>query len=292
MRNSRPFVIALALIVLAWAAPAEAALPTSPPSETLACANGKTAKAWMNYGAEYGLLSMLAVDNPCKGQWVELAWPGWSVSDPYGQWIYVAPGKRFNWDGPRLREWRATGEAGEFTGARLVAPGAACVRNYEAANGWSSFNGKLVYSYDDVRAAPECGEPKPKYTAVRYKTIRCPSDQHTAELAWKVEGKKLVKLAADNSCSGRWAVAWWRLENGRTVGIWIEPGVPTDLWKAELDGLPTKTKDGNVSFALAQDLGADPGYAGVKDAKKRPFYYNGFASGDVVSCTAGQAKCK
>jgi hypothetical protein len=278
----RKAIVTLILLAMtALTAPrAGAALPKTAPSQTLRCANGKTAKVWTEYGAPYRRLSLLAAENPCKDRWLAMDWPGESESDPYGDTIFLAPGKRFNWDEPHLSEWGMWEYEYEDAGASLVLPKDACVSNYETEeSGLTSFSGSLVYGYNDVRDAPECGQPPSKYGASRYASAQCPYDDNTASLTWKMDGKKVIKLEMRNDCSGGWAIAWWRLKNGRTQAVWIEPGVSADLWKSELDPIFTDTADGKVHFGMDADFGADWDDISHRDPKKRPFYYNGGASG-------------
>jgi len=287
-------VVSLTLALVALGTPARAALPASPPSETHGCANGRTAKAWITFSEEQGV-TLFAADNPCQGQWLEFAFPGLSASDPYGLFVFVAPGQRINWQG------RTLGERGltywweeEYAGTDLVAPKSTCVSNYEGPNGMSGYSGLLIFSDKDVRNAPECGQPVPKYQADRYMRTSCPSDSSgsIALGSWKTDGKKLIKLEIDNGCSGNWAIAWWQLANGRKVAVWVEPHGYADLWKSELAPLPTNMKDGRVYLGTDRSLGVDADNLGSKDPK-RPFYYTGVASGDHVRCSAGaKPTCK
>lgn len=289
-RSRRSLVLLLTLGLVALNAPAKAALPTSSPTGKHRCANGKTAKDWLNFeqsDRQSPSLSRLAVDNPCKNQWFQVFFRGLSESSPYGLSVFIAPGQRFNWEGRFLSElgldlW----EEIEFESTGLVAPKSACVRNFEGSDGWTGFRGLLIFNEKDVRNAPECGQPVPKYQADRMARVDCTSpDPNYALAVWKTDTKKnLIKLAIyNNNCSAGWVIAWWELDNGRKVGVWVEPGEKTDLWLDELDGLPTKMKDGRVHIGTDRTLGVDVDDFGGSNPKKRPFYYNFVANGDHVA---------
>ena len=291
--SRRSLALLLAAGMLALATPAKAALPSSSPTDTHRCANGKTAKAWAKFGSSG--LARLAADNPCKGQWVAFSFTGQSASDPYGTRVFIAPGQRVNLEGADL-EWGLSQWGDENGGgSRLVDATNACVTNrYYPDSGWTGFNGLLFLSEKDVRDAPECGDPIPKYSANHRVALPCPSpDEHEISLTYKTEGKKIVKLAvSDRFCkeSERWAIAWWKLDNGRTVGVWVAPGEEIDLWKSDFGQLPVKSKDGRVRLTTAPAGDEDDAFR--SDPKKRPFYYNGFIEGDdTVSCTAGRKSC-
>ena len=85
------------------------------------------------------------------------------------------------------------------------------------------------------------------------------------------------------------AIAWWKLENGRTVGVWPYPGDSADLWKSEFAKLPVKSKDGRVHLTTYPY--ADEEDAFRSDPKNRPFYYNGHLFFDHATCSAGQKAC-
>lgn len=290
----RSLVLLVTFAMLALSAPAKAALPSSSPTHKHRCANGKTAKTWIKFapdGPHGPEVARLAADNPCRGQWVQFSFSGESESDPYGLSLFVAPGQRLNWEGAALAEWGLADWLEEESGpTRLADSKDACVRNYQGDSGPTGFDGILFFSDTDVRSAPECGQPTPKYSANRYAEMPCPSGDGTSYLTWKTEGKKLVKLAMSNGCGEEsFTIARWKLDNGRTVGLWIEPGRYTDLWKSDFGTLPVKTKDGRV--LLTTYPVADEEDAFRSDPKNRPFYYNGYVHDDSVVCTAGQKSC-
>jgi len=107
------------------------------------------------------------------------------------------------------------------------------------------------------------------------------------DLSWKLDGQKILKIWVYNLCPD-WAVAHWQLANGRTVGVWVAPGGYTDLWLGELNPVPTGTRDGKVTFGLAN--AADRNRIGNADPKARPSWYNATADGDTLVCTAGTKK--
>lgn len=296
MKHTRtPLILLVASALLVVTAPAKAALPSSSPTDKHRCANGKTARTWIKFGPHPIGLSRLAADNPCKTEWVLFYFHGASESDPYGLSVFVAPGQRINLDGVGLAEWGLSQWWDEeYGGASLVAPKDACVRNYDhPTGGWTGYHGLLFKSATDVRNAPECGQPIPKYSADHFAEMACPVSGGTSYLAWKTEGKKVVKVALSNGCTeddNHMAIATWKLDNGRTVGVWAYPGQSLDIWKSEFGKLPVKTKDGRVR--LTSYPYADEEDAGRSDPKNRPFYYNGFLDRDgTVSCGAGRKSC-
>jgi len=291
--SRRSLALLLAAGMLALGAPAKAALPSSRPTDKHRCANGKTAKIWIRFGYT-DPLSHLAADNPCKSQWIVFTFPGGSESDPYGLSVFVAPGQRINLDGAALAEWGLNNWwEGEYSGTGLVGANDACVRNYDhPTGGWTGYGGFLFLSEKDVRDAPECGQPIPKYSANHRVALPCSSpDEGERYLTWKTEGRKIVKLAVRNGCTENegWSIASWKLDNGRTVGVWVGPGEEIDLWKSDFGKLPVKTKDGRVRLTTAPAGDEDDAFR--SDPKNRPFYYNGFAHDDTVSCTAGKKSC-
>jgi hypothetical protein len=279
-------IVSLLCSLTLVADPAGAAVPTTSPTDTVGCANGKTARVWTHFQSNDQKLDLLAAENPCD-RWLEIAWPGLSASDPYGDWIYVAPHSTFNWDLPRLLEWGVGEDSFEYNGISLVPAQAACVHNYETENGGTGFQGLLVYGWDSVRFAPECGQPVPRYNADRHARATCPTvtePKNFAEFAWKLDGKKILKVWVYNPCPD-WVVAHWQVANGRTVGVWVAPGGYTDLWLGELKPVPTATKDGTVTLALAS--AAERNRIGNGDPRARPYWYNATANGDTLVCTAG-----
>ena len=304
-RSRRWLVLLLTLGLVALSTPAQAALPSSTPTQKLRCANGKTAKAWIAFESEYGPMTRLAADNPCKGQWIEFLWIGESESDPYGRSFFVAPGQQFHWEGSALTEWMLDGswggwDANEFARTVLVSPNEACVSNYYGEeNGWTGYEGLVLLSDKDVRNAPECGSPIPKYSASHFTPAVCPAGDYRAgresAVTWKTEGKKVVASYIGNDCIDTWIAAWWKLDNGRTAALWIGPGTTADLWKTDFAKLPVNTKDGRVRVTTYySDQAATKAFT-TADPNKRPFYYNGLidypAGGDTVRCTAGKKSC-
>jgi hypothetical protein len=284
-------VLTLSLALAGSAAPARAAaVPKAKPTSTHRCADGTTARAWVNFVVdpdELGDLTRIAVDNPCKKQWVSVRFPGTSVSDPYGSFVFVAPRQKINWEGRVLAEWFGWGwKQVEFGGTGLVEPKQACVKNFETDIGSSSYQGLVALSDKDIRNAPECGDPVPKLPASRSARALCLGNSGpygpASRLSWKVDGKRLVKLEVANDCSANWTIVWWELDNGRKVAVWVEPGDSTDLWMSELDGLPTKMEHTRVHLGFDRTLGVDADDFGGSNPKKRPFYYNFTASGDRV----------
>jgi hypothetical protein len=139
-----------ALILLTvFVPPARAAMPPVAPSLKIGCYDddrpiGKgSAKIWV-------FPDQLAVTNPCT-YWVKFTW-GWDPSDPYRQHeIFVAPGKKFNWDAAHalgglkfpLEHWDATLLKGKY------------VCRYPF---YTYAYAKRVYAYNDARPVPKCVE--------------------------------------------------------------------------------------------------------------------------------------
>jgi hypothetical protein len=150
-------VIVLAGLLLGIAVPsvpAGAAMPKTPPDWSWTCASGKSAKVWFQYQNRdmTAPVVLMAAKNPCK-TWIAIYWhnPDRSI---YSR-VFLAPGKKFNWDQAHI----------EANGADTPADGGFHVgreRNREACGGPNDSMGrpwafhKRIYSYKDVRPVPEC----------------------------------------------------------------------------------------------------------------------------------------
>ena len=297
--SRRSLVLLLTLALLAAAAPANAALPSSTPTQKLTCANGKTAKAWITFAsAGWEEVQSIAADNPCKGQWVTFDFEVPSETNRVGRSLMVAPGQRLNWDRAAVIEWGlGRWEKDDLNSISLVAAKDACVHNYSDDEFSTNYDGMLFLSYKDVRKAPECGQPIPKYSATHFTNVTCPAGEPGAGrenwVKWKTEGKKIVGVAIDNDCFDNWIIAWWKLDNGRTAALWIGPHTSADLWKSDFATLPVKTIDGKVRVMTSPESRIQDTFR--SDPNKRPFYYNGLidynAGGDTVRCHAGKKSC-
>jgi hypothetical protein len=297
--SRRSLVLLLTMALLALAAPANAALPSSTPTQKLRCANGKTAKAWATFAPDgWEEVTSVAADNPCKGQWVRFDFQVPSETQRVGRSLMVAPSQRLNWDRAAVLEWGlGHWEKDDLNSISLADAKDACVDNYSDDEFSTNYDGILFFNAKDVRSAGECDQPVPKYSATHFSNVSCPSGDPGVGrenlVRWKTEGKKVAGVKVANSCFDYWIVAWWKLDNGRTAGMWIGPHTSADLWKSDFAKLPVKTKDGQVRVMtlpeteLAGTFGSNP-----KDLR---FYYNGLidfnAGGDTVRCHAGKKSC-
>lgn len=256
--------ILVALAVLATgiviAPPAEAKVPSRTPERTIKCKNGKTAKIWWkgirhvemidDSEWDYWEVTQFAVDNKCKG-WLNFEMRDTAESESdccHG--VQVAPGANFtktNKDVPSADTlWSDYGEPGwgSESAKECVDPdGGHNQMRWDVAK-----NGKVTYTEDCVRKYPES----------RYRSIGCPESWdpvrgHYSKRAfgvWKVDSKKILKLAVNNDCRTE-TIYWWRTRDGKRVALWIDEQAEFDLWKDELGPLPVKTKDGEVYFVNA-----------------------------------------
>jgi hypothetical protein len=283
--------------------PASAALPQTPPSQTVRCANGKTARVWEDrvwdaYQADGSpdyesgsTITRLAGQNLCKSEWVEMSWSNGSESNASASFLWLAPGAKFNWDQAQFQRWGYPGDDfGPFVGlteAKYVCRNQSGdpyrTDNSDGELGFASYGWTgRVYGYSDVRSVPECGSKQKDQQHSQTKDLRCSPDQEHwwpyARLTWKMDGKKIIKIAVQNYCSESQgpAIVWWRYKGG-TAAVWVYPGdYPNgyaDLWKSELKELPTKTTDGQVHFTNDRAVQDDDIYT-----------YVWTASGDSLVC--------
>lgn len=141
-------VLAMVVVLLTvFAPPAEAAMPPAAPSATIPCFDdnkpiGKgSAKIWV-------FPKQVAITNPCTW-WVNFTW-GWDPAEPNRDHrIFVAPGKKFNWDKAHalgglkfpLEDWDATLLKGKYV-----------CRYPFLTYGYA----KRIYAYNDARSVPKC----------------------------------------------------------------------------------------------------------------------------------------
>jgi hypothetical protein len=116
----------------------------------------------------------------------------------------------------------------------------------------------------------------------RYDWVQCPEDNGRAELIYKMDGKKIIKLAIRSCRYYPWSIAWWQVAGGKKVAVWVEPDGSTDLWKDELNPLPTKTTDGKVHLVSSDGYDRDD-----MENDDRPFHYDATAAGNWVGCWEG-----
>lgn len=242
------------------APPAEAKVPSRAPEHTIKCKNGKKAKIWWrgvrhvetidDSEWDYWEVTQFAVDNKCK-EWLNFGIRDTAESESdccHG--VQVAPGAKFtktNRDVPSADTlWSDYGEPGlgrEAPKDCVDPDGGHNQMQYDVAK-----NGKVTYTEDCPRKYPES----------EYKSVGCPEawdpvrGRYTewANLVWKVDSKKILKLDINNDCLTE-GIYWWRTKYGKRVALWIDSGADLDLWKDELDPLPVKTKDGKVYFVYA-----------------------------------------
>jgi hypothetical protein len=280
----KKFIPILAGIVIAanvfLAGPAEAALPVTEPTRVIHCGT-KAALVWQETrhvdrvvdGELYEELAFttLAAVNPCR-EWLEISWGG-DPNRPKPEFssLFLAPGKKFNWDEWQISKYRADTPVWYTGYTELVSPKQVCApKSYNFA--------KKVYKYNDVRSVGDCKgvDPKLSHTV----TASCMDDEQ-ATLTWKMDGKRITKIAVENECDTEdlpmYTAVWWRYKYG-TAAIFTGGKKSTDLWKAELDGLPLDTIDGKVHFMTDTD---------DDDA----FTYTWYGNGDFVGCWAGDGGC-
>jgi len=141
-------VLSMVVVLLTVVAPpAKAAMPPVVPSMEIPCYDddepiGKgSAKVWV-------FPEQVAVTNPCH-YWINFTW-GWQPTDPHRQHVlFVAPGKKFNWDAAHARgglrfpleDWDATLLKGKY------------VCRYPF---YTYAYAKRVYAYNDARSVPKC----------------------------------------------------------------------------------------------------------------------------------------
>jgi hypothetical protein len=269
-----PRRVILALAVLAAgvviAPPAEAKVPSRTPETTVKCKNGKKAKIWWQGTKQVEVvnsdgdtttswdLSQFAVDNRCT-QWLyfDIRHSAESESDCcHG--VQVAPGANFT-------KTAKDQPPADLVGGYGTKPFS--VRETEKEcwdpNGdhnqirWDAAkNGKVTRVETCPRRYPESDS----------RIIVCPESwnptynryDERAEGVWKLDDKKIIKLAARNYCEGE-MLYWWKTSDGRRISLWVDEANPYssatmnifDLWKDELDPLPRKTKDGVIHFIEA-----------------------------------------
>ena len=263
-RGAGSVQILMALAVLATgvvvAPPAEAKVPSRTPERTIKCKNGKKAKIWWRGQKHvsviddsewtYWAVTQFAVDNKCKG-WLNFEMRDTAESESdccHG--VQVAPGANFtmtNKDVPSADTlWSDYGEPGwgSESAKECVDPeGGHNQMRFDVAK-----NGKVTSTQDCPRKYPES----------EFKTITCPESWNPALgrytdwafSVWKVDSKKILKLAISENCQSE-TILWWRTKYGKRVALWIDEGAGFDLWKDELEPLPVKTKDGKVTFINA-----------------------------------------
>jgi hypothetical protein len=259
-----PARILMALAVLAAgiviAPPAQAKVPSRAPQRTLKCQNGKKARFWwkatttIDDRGEDGVftrwdLTEFAVDNDCKG-WLLII----TVNEPLSEsdccvYLQVAPGANFTKKG--------TGdlEAALFEGFGHSAPfsvyeGSKQCADPDGDHHEFSYNlakdGKISWTEDCVRKYPE-SQSQSQNCPDSFDPVQGRSTRSTRGV-WKVDDKKILKLAVINKWCDSEPYFWWRTKDGRRIALWVDRHSSFDLWKAELEPLPVKTKDGAVYY--------------------------------------------
>ena len=191
-RSRRSLVLLLTLGLVALSAPAKAALPSSTPTQKLRCANGKTAKAWVTFAPDgWQEVTSVAADNPCKGQWVRFDFEVPSETQRVGRSLMVAPGQRLNWDRSAVLEWGlGLWEKDDLGPISLAAAKDACVDNSSDDEFSTNYDGILFFNAKDVRSAPECGQPIPKYSPNHFAEMRCPAKEGTVRMSVEDRGEE------------------------------------------------------------------------------------------------------
>lgn len=249
-------VLAMGFVVVP---PTQAKTPSRSPESTVKCANGKKAKVWWKgtkhvetVGDEgdftYWELTEWAVDNKCKN-WLQFT----VTTEPLSEsdcclYFQVAPGASFTKtakDYPLDDISRAYGQDRPFGVT-------------EEAKKCQNPNGdhhEVTRDFDkkgNVTPTEDC--PR-KYPESDSRSIGCPESfdrsrgdyTKRASGVWKVDSKKIIKLAANNQCEFE-MIFWWKTKDGKRISLWVDEKSSFDFWKAELDPLPVKTKDGAVHY--------------------------------------------
>lgn len=252
----------LALAVLAagvvLAPPAEAKVPSRSPEHTIKCKNGKKAKIWWQGKKHvsiiddsewtYWTVTQFAIDNKCE-KWLNFGIRDTAESESdccHG--VQVAPGANFtktNKDAPSADTlWSDYGEPGwgSESAKECVHPdGGHNQMRWDVAK-----NGKVTTTEDCVRKYPE-SESERMFCPESWDPVRGYTKR--AFGTWKVDDKRILKLAVNNFCQ-RDVTFTWQTKDGKRIALWIDEQQHFDLWKAELEPLPVKTKDGKVYFQL------------------------------------------
>lgn len=258
-------VLAMGFVVVP---PAQAKVPSRTPERTIKCQNGKKAKFWwkgtttVDDRGEDGVftrwdLTEFAIDNDCKG-WLLIT----TVNEPLSEsdccvYLQVAPGANFTKKG--------TGdlEAALFEGFGDHAPfsvheGSKQCADPDGDHHEFSYNlakdGKITLTEDCIRKYPE-SVSKQQVCPESYDPVQNRFTKYSRG-TWKVDSKKILKLAVTNRCDSE-PHFWWRTKDGKRVALWVDRQTTFDLWKAELEPLPVKTGDGAVYFNLGRMGGPD-----------------------------------
>ena len=256
--------VLMAVAVLATgifvAAPAEAKVPSRTPEITVKCANGKKGKVWWQGTKQVETvgdgdqvvhwdLNQLAVDNQCK-QWLYFDVRTNAESESnccHG--VQVAPGANFTKTGT------ATGIfSGYEEGPSRRAPFSVTERAKDCVNPDGDENqirwdvakdGKVTTTKNCERQYPE-DQSRSIFCPESWNAARHEFDRQVTG-TWKVDDRKILKLAVDNPCTFQ-VLFWWKTVDGKRISLWVDETSSFDLWKEELVPLPLKTKDGIVSF--------------------------------------------
>lgn len=260
----RPVILAVAVLAMGVMVvpPAEAKTPSRTPERTLKCQNGKKAKFWWkatttvdDRGDEGTFtrwdLTEFAVDNDCKG-WLLIT----TVNEPLSEsdccvYLQVAPGANFT------KKGSGDLEAALFEGFGATAPFSVHEGSKQCSDPDGDHHefsidlakdGKISSTANCIRKYPESDSlqhPCPdSYDPVQGRFTRWTRG------TWKVDDKKILKLAVTNRWCDSQPYFSWRTKDGKRVALWVDRFTSFDLWKAELGSLPVKTKDGAVSFSF------------------------------------------
>jgi len=137
------------ILLTVFVPPAKAAMPPVKPTEAVPCYDddrpiGKgSAKVWV-------LHNQLAATNPCT-YWVTFSWNFDPANPAREDVLFLAPGKKFNWDKAHAPHGFSFPSADEWSGAGLLKGKYVC-RYPFFTYGFA----KRVYAYNDVRPVPKC----------------------------------------------------------------------------------------------------------------------------------------
>lgn len=85
---------------------------------------------------------------------------------------------------------------------------------------------------------------KPKKIPSTHLRLDCPGQSwRQAEITYKVDKRYLLKFASEALCDSSWVKAQWGGSSGPRTTVYVSPGTWTDLWKKELNPLPTRRVD-------------------------------------------------
>jgi hypothetical protein len=136
-------------------------LPAGPPDRVLPCGDGKAADVWFERTSDDEDSEHLTLGgaNRCK-QWVLVHWQNPSETNRHESYLYLAPGKQFNWDRMHIVANGAGSDSGGGWGAQLVAADGVCLYVSDPDDPedgfWQYAYTGRVYSWKDVKPVKDC----------------------------------------------------------------------------------------------------------------------------------------